>query len=209
MAARVICLSRAMWAGADEVAAEVGRELGFRCIDEAIISRVAERERLDPEHVASVEQRKSFLARLFEDSSMGAGMAAYGTGFMPDPGVLPPGAERLRELIRQAVVETAQQGEVVIVAHAASYALGAREGVLRVLVTGSQGVRAGRLAQQQGMGADAAADAIRKSDAARADYLKRFYRVEREMPEHYDLAFSTDTLSPQKVASAIVQFARA
>lgn len=208
MAARVICLSRAICAGADEVAALVGKELGFRCVDEEIIARVAEREHLDPEEVASVEKRKSFLARLFEDSALGAGMAAYGTGHVPDPGVLPPRTEKLRGLIREAIVETAQQGEVVIVAHAASYALGGRPDVLRVLVTGSAPVRAKRLSASDGSNPQAAIEAIRTSDAARADYLKRFYHVDRELPEHYDLSFSTDVISPAQVAGAIASFAR-
>ena len=208
MAARVICMSRAICAGADEVAALVGQELGFRCVDEEIIARAAERQNLDPEEVANAERRKSFLARLFEDVALGAGMAGYGSGYVPDPGVMPPRSERLRGLIREAIVETAAQGNVVIVAHAASYALGGRSDVLRVLVTGSHAVRTRRLAASEGKSDDDAAEAIRQSDAARADYLKRFYQVDRELPEHYDLSISTDALTPAQAADAIVSFAR-
>ena len=43
----------------------------------------------------------------------------------------------LRELIRSAIEEIADAGQVVIVAHAASHALAARSDVLRVLVTAS------------------------------------------------------------------------
>ncbi|MRD48645.1 AAA family ATPase [Caenimonas koreensis] len=208
MAARVICLSRALSAGADEVAALVGQELGFRCVDEEIIARAAERQNLDPEEVANAERRKSFLARLFEDVALGAGMAGYGSGYVTDPGVMPPRSERLRSLIREAIVETAEQGNVVIVAHAASYALGGRDDVLRVLVTGSPHIRAKRLADAGTHTHDAAAEEIRQSDAARADYLKRFYEVDRESPEHYDISISTDALTPAQAAAAIVSFAR-
>ena len=46
-------------------------------------------------------------------------------------------SDELRNLIRMAIEETAERGNVVIVAHAASHALAGRYDVLRVLVTAS------------------------------------------------------------------------
>ena len=69
-------------------------------------------------------------------------------------------------------------------------------------------MRAGRLALS---GVKSPADAsreIRESDVARADYLKRFYQVERELPEHYDLVISTDMLTPLQAAGIVVGAAR-
>ena len=209
MSARVICLSRAIQAGADEVAALAGKELGFRCVDEEIIARAAELRQVDPAAVADAEKRKSFLERVFEDIGVGGGMSGYGTGYIPDPGVLPPRSDELRALIRSAIEEIAESGNVVIVAHAASYALGKRNDVLRVLVTGSLAVRAGRLAAAEGKSARDATQAVKDSDASRADYLKRFYAIDRELPEHYDLCVSTDLLTPAQAAAQIVAAARA
>ena len=92
----------------------------------------------------------------------------------------------------------------MIVAHAASYALGKRSDVLRVLLTGSPAVRAGRLASSGVKNPADASREIRESDVARADYLKRFYQVERELPEHYDLVISTDMLTPLQAAGIVV-----
>ena len=207
MSARVICISRAIGANADEVAAEVAKELGFRIVDEEIVGRAAERQNLDPAEVADVERRKSFFARLFEEIGRGGGgeMAAY----VPDIGVMPLRSEDLRALIQEAILETAAQGNVVIVAHAASYALGKRDDVLRVLVTGTSFVRAGRLASGDWKNPDEAAKAIRDSDASRADYLKRFYEVDHELPEHYDIVVSTDVLTAAQAATVVVTAARA
>ena len=55
----------------------------------------------------------------------------------------------------------------------------------------------------------AARRTIAESDAGRAEYLKRFYRIDRELPTHYDLVVNTDTLSPEQAASIIEQAARA
>ena len=207
MTARVICLSRAICAGAEDAAAEIAKELGYRCVDEEIIARAAERQNLDPEEVADVERRKSFFAQLFEDIGRGGGvdMVAY----VPHAGVMPLPSEDLRALIRDAITETAAQGGVVIIAHAASYALGKRDDVLRVLITGSLPVRAGRLATAEGKSLDEAEEAVRESDAARADYLERFYEVDRELAEHYDVTVSTDLLTPSQAAKVILSAARA
>ena len=209
MSARVICMSRAISAGADEVAALVAKELGFRCVDEEIIARAAERQKLEPAEVASVEKRKSFFARLLEDIGRSGDLVGYGGTYIPNPVAMPPRSDELRALIREAILETAAQGSVVIVAHAASYALGQRPDVLRAFIMGSPHVRATRLADHDGKAPAAAAEAIEQSDADRADYLKRFYDVDRELPEHYDICVSTDLLTPAQAAAVIVGAARA
>ena len=87
-------------------------------------------------------------------------------------------SDRLRELIRQAIEETAARGDVVIVAHAASHALASTPGVLRVLVTASPETRRERVAAERGVDSREAARAVDAGDAARADYLRKFYGVE-------------------------------
>ena len=98
----------------------------------------------------------------------------------------------MRALIREAIEEVAARGNVVVVAHAASFALAGREDTLRVLVTASPETRAGRYE-----------GSIKDSDAARADYLRRFYGVEHELPTHYDLVLNTDVVSVEKAAELI------
>jgi cytidylate kinase len=205
VAARVVCISRAIGACADEIADEVAKELGFQRVDEEIVAQAAARhQNLNPADVADVERRRSIVARVLDDMGRSGGIG----GYVPDPGVVPHRSDDLRSLIQDAVIDRAAQGNVVIVAHAASYALDKRDDVLRVLVTGSPSVRAGRIAAAESMSTSDAARAIRKSDAARADYLKRFYEIKRELPEHYDLVVSTDVLTPSQSADLVVQAAR-
>ena len=117
------------------------------------------------------------------------------------------GSADLRGLIRQALEQTAERGTVVIVAHAASHALGARPGHLRVLVTASPDTRAGRVGESLELDAKQAARAVKDSDAARRDYLKRFYGVDEESPTQYDLDVNTDILSVDQAAQLIAQAA--
>src|SRR6266511_5353588 len=103
-----------------------------------------------------------------------------------------PASEDLRALIRDAIRETADDGEIVIAAHAASIALAGRADTLRVLVTASQQTRDERIASARDLDARQAEKAREDEDAARADYLMRFHGVERELPTHYDFVLNTD-----------------
>jgi cytidylate kinase len=91
----------------------------------------------------------------------------------------------------------------VIASHAASFALSG-EGVLRVLVTASAQTRAQRLSSTKNIDSRAAERLVRQEDTGRADYLKRFYAIERELPTHFDLVVNTDVLTPERAAGVVV-----
>jgi cytidylate kinase len=198
----VVCISRQDGAEAEQVALRVAGALGFRLIDEDIVARAATEAGVDHEVVADVERRKSALVRLIE--SMGA--AAAGPGYMTPVGAAQEQAasDALRDLIRSVIEDIAAEGGAVIVAHAASLALAGREDVLRVLVTASPATRAQRIASALSIGAGEAARECKRSDAARADYLKRFYNVGAELPTHYDIVVNTDRIAPADAAAMIV-----
>ncbi len=104
--------------------------------------------------------------------------------------------------------ETANEGSVVIVAHAASIPLGDLTGVLRVLVTASPAVRAERLVSQANLDEQAAKKAVEESDHQRREYLRRFYKVRQEFPTQYDLVVNTDSLASPLAARLIVSAAK-
>jgi cytidylate kinase len=111
----------------------------------------------------------------------------------------------IRDLIRETVVQTAGRGNVVIVAHAASFAVDPGPGTLRVLVTASQGTRAKRIAAAEGLDDARAEKTIKDSDAGRRDYLQRFYGVDRESPTNYDLVVNTDHLTFEQGAEIVLR----
>jgi Cytidylate kinase-like family len=200
----VICISRALGAGGEEVGRLVGERLGFVYVDEEIIARAAERGGIDPETVADQERRRSLFAGLLDY------LADSGAVFATPPPTVAwnePSSEAVRAFIREAIDEVARRGNAVIVAHAASHAIGAGPAGLRVLITASTETRKRHLAEEDGVDESGVAKTIRQSDAARADYLKRFYGIATELPTHYDLVVNTDTLSVEQAADLIVQAA--
>jgi cytidylate kinase len=203
MGYRVVCVSSQDGAGADDAAQLVAKDLGFRLIDEEIVTQAAVSADLEPSTIADVERRKSMLSRLLEGLAPAAAVAPMA----PMPAVVAfgqPASDELRGLIRSAIEETAAGGEVVLVAHAASHALSGRDDVLRVLITASDETRRRRMAEEFQVDEKEAGRRMSRSDAGRADYLKRFYGVGAERPTHYDLVINTDKVSPDTAARLIV-----
>jgi len=205
MSRTVICVSHATGAGGTDLGRLVADQLGFRLIDEEIVTRAAENQNVSVEDLADVEKRKSLLARIVRE--LAVGMGAADGAMMIYAGDLQPAKGSLRELIQQSINETADEGNVVIVSHAASYALADRDNVLRVLVTASPETRANRLAEAEGVDGKQAAKVIGANDAGRADYLKRFYGASQESPTHYDLVVNTDRIPSDKWAELVVSAA--
>ena len=210
MSCRVVCVSGPDGASMREVARGVAEGLGFTLVDEQIVMQAAAEAGVEAQVVADVEQRRSFIARAldaFASSSDATAFAFSGGGGFVGQDVVPL-SEELRDLIRVAIEETADHGDAVIVAHAASHALGAKEGVLRVLVTASPETRRARVATEQGLDTKEAEKAVEDADAARADYLRRFYGEKAELPTHYDIVVNTDRVTSAEAVSLVVHAAR-
>jgi cytidylate kinase len=207
MARTVVCISHAAGAGGEEVGRLVAERLGFLYVNEEIVAGAAAKGGVDAADVADEERRKSLAARALNAIAQGGGEAwtLGAVGPLSSPEQL--GSDDIRSLIRETIEQTAARGKAVIVAHAASYAIGHGDGVLRVLVTASPETRTTRVAEAEGLDQAGAARALKESDAGRADYLKRFYDVREESPTHYDVVLNTDALTVEQAAELIAQAA--
>jgi cytidylate kinase len=204
MACRVITISRSLGAGGEEVGRMVAKALRFRYADREIVIRAAEKAGVSPEAAAQAERTPGLIARILES-----------IGSTPDPvgwstyAALPSHASPAYEgLFERVIRETANKGDVVIVAHGASIPVAGTSGLLRVLVTASPRVRAERLAGEANLEASEARKAIAESDRQRREYLRRFYSVRQELPTHYDLVVNTDVLTLPQAAQLVVSAAK-
>jgi len=204
MATRIVTISHTTGAAGDTVGRRVAERLGFRYVDEQIIEDAAKRHGLDTGLVADAERRRSFFTRLLEDlGTVPAVDLAGGSVVLPFDANIPR-REDLRALIVEAIRETAEGGDVVIVSHAAGIPLTGRDDVLRVLVTASFETRVLRVAAGSDITKGEAERRLKESDAGRADYFLRFYEVARELPTHYDLVVNTDKIGPEEATDIVV-----
>ena len=207
---RVVAISRAIGSEGERIGALVSERLGFRYVDEEIITTAAEKQGVDPSMIADAERRKSVIQRVLEGlgQSGAAGAIPGGPTWVPDDSSELAQSHDLRALIRETINETAARGQVVIVAHAAAFALAGRDDLVRVFVTAPE-IRTQRIAEARGADAAQAAKELKRSDEARAAYLKTFYGVERELPTHYDLVLNTEMLEPDVAAEIVARAAGA
>jgi hypothetical protein len=207
MRARVICFSASDGAAGGEIVPLVAERTGFRVVDEQVIARAADTAGVEPSVVAGVEQRKGLAGRILEQlPAAGIGLGVSGLAGFPavNPDDLKPYSDQLRGMIRSAIEELADEGDVLIVAHAASFALGSRPDVLRVFATAPAEVRAERVAAERSAADGDAKRLVATGDRNRTDYLKRFYGIAAEQPVHYDLVLNTEKLSPEAAAELVV-----
>ena len=204
MATRIVTIAHAEGAGGDSIGRAVAERLGFRYVDEQIVDSVARRHGLDADVVADAERRRGFLTRFLEDLGTVPAVDLAGA-----PGMLPletgvPRRDELQAFIIEAIRETAESGNVVITSHAAGIPLKDRDDVLRVLVTASFDARVLRVAERWKIAKGEAEKWLKKSDAGRAAYFRRFHGVERELPTHYDIVINTDRIAPDAAADIVI-----
>jgi cytidylate kinase len=199
-------VSHTTGSGGDEVGKRVAERLGYLYVDEGIVARAAAQGGLEHRDVADEERRKSFARRFLETLVEGGGDAwAVGASSLGAATMNALRPEDVRALIRETIVQTAGRGNVVIVAHAGSYAIEPGPHTLRAFVTASPSTRAQRVAAAEGIDEEQAASLIKDSDAGRRDYLKRFYAIDRESPTDYDVVVNTDLLSSGQAAEIVLR----
>lgn len=200
---RAIALSQVDGSGGEAIASALADRLGFGYLNEAVIAQVAAEQGLDTATVADAERRKSFLERLVHATAVAGveGISADASLYAIDR------TDAILGLIRDAVRDAADRGNVVLVAHAASYACADRPDVLRVCVTAPLATRASRVAQAQGISEKDATKRLRQSDAGRLSYLKRAYGVDGESPSDYDIVVSTERLDTDAAMDSILALA--
>ena len=207
MGYKVVCISATDGALADEIGPRVADALGYRLVNEQIVEQAAEEAGVEPRVVADVEVRKSIVGRVLQELS-GPAVAGVTYGFSPpmpvDSGV--PG-DAMRGLIRSVIEDVARRGDAVIVSHAASHALADRPDALRILVTAGPETRRTRLQNALALSERDAQKLVTRSDANRADYIKRFYRVSEELPTHYDIVLNSERLSVDQAVDLVVRAA--
>ena len=117
----------------------------------------------------------------------------------------PEACQAYRQAVQQIMQELANQGNVVIIGRAGQMILGGWPEVLHVRVIAPRPLRIERVAERQEISLECALAQIEASDRRRRNYLKRFYNVQWDDPNIYDLVINTAHLAPIAAAQLITQ----
>jgi cytidylate kinase len=209
MNTRVITVARQVGAAGEEVAQVIARTTGFRYIDYQIIQEAASDAGVSPETVSEAEHTPSLLTRILESLARNPSMpvAAWADPIPLSTTPLYTSAD-YRRFVEDVVRDLAEQGECIIVGHAAQVILRGRLDTVRVLVTGSPDFRARRIMAGMNVDEQTALKTVERTEGERLDWYKRFYETGWLTPWTYDLCINTDHLNPEQAAEVVLDFAR-
>jgi len=176
----VITLSRQLGSLGCEVADAVAQQLGYRKAWRGLINQAARRART-PEMALEMLDELGIL------------------GIKPSLSVEKEYLGAIRELIE----ELARDDNIVIVGRGGQAVLQGWPNTLHVRVIAPLGVRVKRLAEEQGIPAEAALAQVRASDRRRKRFVERAYHINWSDPNLYDLVLNTATLDVPRAARLI------
>jgi cytidylate kinase len=201
----VVTVSASYGAGGSEVGPAVATALGLPFVDRAVPAGVA--RKLDvPLDLA--EQRDETtdrgLWRVISSMALvpemaGAGPLAYHT-FADE--------HAFREKTEEVLHEIAESGGVVL-GRAAALVLADRDDALHVRLDGPVEGRVAQAVARSGRSEAEVRRALRSNDAARAAYVRNFYRADPADARHYHLVLDTTAIPWDAAADLVVAAARA
>jgi cytidylate kinase len=201
----VVTVSASFGAGGSEIGPAVAAALGVPFVDRAIPVGVArkldvpldEAERRDETTDRGLWRVVASMALMPELSP--AGPLGYHTA----------GDEHaFREKTEEVLRELAEAGAVVL-GRAAALVLAGRPDALHVRLDGPVDGRVAELVRRSGRPEAEVRRALRSNDAARAAYVRTFYRADPADARHYHLVLDTTAVPWDAAADLVVAAARA
>jgi len=179
-----ITISRQVGSLGRETAKAVADTLGWRLVQRELINQAARQART-PEMALAMLDDLGLLG--FKPSA--AEHSAY------------------RKAVAQVMAELVEQGSVVIVGRAGQIILRENPGVMHVRLIAPKPVRIERIAAQQGIPLEAARAQVQASDRRRKSYCRRYYRINVDDAQLYDLVINTQHLTSAAAAQLICRAA--
>jgi len=176
----VVAISENIGSLGIEIGHALAARLGYQFAERDIISKAADRFGEDAGRLShAVEERPTLVDRLSTAQ------------------------RRFAQYVEATVQEMAAHDDIVLVGLASTIILTRAPHTLRARVTASEGRRAERVAQAQGLDPADALDGVRQSDRERAGRVWFLYHVDLENPLLYDLVINTDRLEAEEGAGLV------
>jgi cytidylate kinase len=201
----VVTVSASFGAGGSEIGPAVADALGLPFVDRAIPVGVARKLDVPLDAAEQRDERTDRgLWRVVASMALvpemsGAGPMAYHT--LSDE-------HAFREKTEEVLRELAQAGAVLL-GRAAALVLADRPDALHVRLDGPVDARVAELVRRTGRPEAEVRRALRSNDAARAAYVRTFYRADPADARHYHLVLDTTAVPWDAAADLVVAAARA
>lgn len=166
-------------------------ERPWQALDRELIERIAADHQISQELIASLEETShNWLTDFFS-----------GITLRDDP---TPSEVRVFHSVAATVRALAQAGRVVMVGCGAGYIAGNMPGGVHVRLVADFQFRVRYMARLLNLPDEKAAEEVRRRDANRAAFFKRFFPQRPIRPEEFTLTFNSGCLSEEEMVAAIL-----
>lgn len=201
----VITISRELGSEGDKIADLLCQELGYRCVDKAMLTHIAEEAGVDIKAVLAKERSVTRRPRLISDQMT----SLYGK----DPTAFGKKAAMNDQVYARVVHETmerfAREGEAIIVGRGSQMILRDWPTVLHVHLYAPPEVRVQRLMQRFNISEPEARRRIARSDEQKRQYTRHMHNnANWKDLKHYHLAINTAHISLEVAAQIIILAAK-
>ena len=147
---------------------------------------------------------------LINESALRAGAPSTALAVIDDLGLLGISLSKkeirtFRNALLQVMEELYKENNIVIVGRAGQTILAEKKDVLHLRVIAPVDLRAKRIAERQHISMQNAVAQVEASDRNRRKFVKRFFKIDWDDPELYDLLISTAKFNVSESALLIVQ----
>jgi cytidylate kinase len=195
----VITISRQFGAGGMSLGRKVADMLDYSFFDEEIIQLVAQKARVSPDWVRSIEKEaggklhklintlipRNVVDRILDDQR----------GYIDE--------EIYVDLLIQIVTKVAEEDNAVILGRGGQYILKGRPGVFHVLLVADMDHRVGFVEAKYNLTPSQATQSVYSQDKKRINLYRKFNKTDYDRPDHYHLTLNMSKISLNKAAELV------
>ena len=201
----IITISREYGAGGSELARQLGDLLGWPVLDRDIVQRVADRLRLDQQ---TVEQMDEHPPGVLDRIATMLLMPPVESPVLLDTSDI-PSSDSVADAARRVILEMVESPPLIVVGHGGQSLLRARAGTLHIRLVAPIGERVKRICAREECTPDDATARIRRIDADRRAYVRRYYQGDWDDPLLYDIQLNTARVAIEECTRMIAGLVRA
>ena len=192
----VITISRQVGSGGDEIAFKVSKILGYSYFDKSLMLDAAKGIGVSEEEIADFSE-DNYKVKGFVDKILQRKKPVIMSHTLKDDAQCRKALdeEECLSVIQVVIGGLASRGKTVIVGRGGQAILQHKTGVLHVRIVAPVEIRAKRIMKSEGLSQEDALKLIEDNDKAQAEYLHRFYNINWEDPNIYDVVLNTGKMN--------------
>src|SRR5262245_15269065 len=187
----IVTIAHETGSGGSEIGIELAKRLGFRYVDRDMLSEAARRYGVGEDKLTELDEKKPSLIERFDVET-----------------------RQYYTVLQSAILDAAEQENVVINSRGGQLLLRGISHVLRVRVIAPFELRVKRVMKkmtgqaQESVDLRTTAEMVRRSDHEKHGWIRYLYDVEWGDPKLYDVVLNTEKLSIDAGVEAIAELAR-